>query len=117
MEVLSIEYLCDGTGAHHWFMGVSTSQPPAGVRPNPSQGTVFHMQQRYGDGAQNLEPFITYDLTDGAGHGRLIASDKIYAWIQSGASAAHTVFIRLVYRWKNVSLTEYIGIVQASQTG
>lgn len=60
------------------------------------------------------------DLTDGAGHGLLVATDQIY--IGGINSAANTPFItsstwacRLLYRWKNVSLQEYIGIVQ-SQT-
>lgn len=116
MEVLAIEYLCDGEGEHHWYMGISTSQPAANPTniPNPTQGPVFHMQCVYGT-EQKALPFRVYDLTDGAGHGRLIAADKIYAWVHTSAEAVHTVYCRLVYRWKNVSVTEYIGIVQSSQ--
>jgi len=56
------------------------------------------------------------DLTDGDGHGILIATDNIFAQVTSTATGnANAVNIKLLYRWKNVSLSEYIGIVQ-SQT-
>lgn len=59
---------------------------------------------------------VLYDLTDGAGHGVLIATDNIFAQVvTSGTSAANTYGIKLLYRWKNVSLQEYIGIVQSQQ--
>lgn len=54
------------------------------------------------------------DLTDGAGHGYLIATDSIYAQLSStGTSAANNVRIKILYRWKNVGLSEYIGVVQS----
>ena len=61
------------------------------------------------------EPFII-DLSDGAGHGFLIATDNLFAQVQSnGTSSANSVDIKLLYRMKNVSLAEYIGIVQSQQ--
>lgn len=63
------------------------------------------------------EPLVV-DLTDGAGHGVLIATDTIYLTGQtsngSTAIALHSS-AKLLYRFKEVGLTEYIGIVQ-SQT-
>jgi len=118
MEVLKIEYYCKGTGetTHHWIMGIATTKLPGSGAPAPSllNGAIFHMTVRK-QAAMDDEPFVVYDLTDGAGHGRLIAADKIYPFAQSSESDAATVEIRLIYRWKNVSLTEYIGLVQASQ--
>lgn len=56
------------------------------------------------------------DLTDGAGHGVLIATDNIYAQVVSAStSLTNTVRLKLLYRWKNVPLPEYIGIVQSQQ--
>ena len=59
------------------------------------------------------------DLTDGAGHGILVATDSIFLtgyvpsnWYTNGTN---TVFVKLLYRWKDVSLAEYIGIVQSQQ--
>lgn len=57
-----------------------------------------------------------YDVTDGAGHGVLIATDNIYAQtVSAGTGSANVWRIKLLYRWKNVSLQEYIGIVQSQQ--
>lgn len=58
------------------------------------------------------------DLTDGAGHGVLVATDTV----SHGQNAVNLTFggtnkllCRVLYRWKNVSLAEYIGIVQSQQ--
>ncbi len=59
---------------------------------------------------------LVVDLTDDTGHGVLVATDNIF--IQCFSSSALnpiTASARLFYRWKNVSLAEYIGIVQSQQ--
>jgi len=63
----------------------------------------------------NEEPY-EFDLTDKAGHGMLVATDSIFIQLVS-TTTSQTVdaVIRLLYRWKNVGLAEYVGIVQ-SQT-
>lgn len=59
---------------------------------------------------------ITVDLTDGAGHGVLIGTDSIFVQVTSGGTGnANTVRYKLLYRWKRVTLAEYIGIVQSQQ--
>lgn len=63
-----------------------------------------------------LEDII--DLTDGAGNGILVATDSIFLGaIEVGVTLGtdNTLGCRLLYRWKNVGLTEYIGIVQSQQ--
>jgi len=56
------------------------------------------------------------DLTDGAGHGILVATDNMFAQCTSSSTgAANTVSFKLLYRFKRVSLVEYIGIVQSQQ--
>jgi len=56
------------------------------------------------------------DLTDRAGHGVLIATDQLYFQVASTNTAQpNTVVFRLLYRMKEVSLVEYIGIVQSQQ--
>lgn len=63
----------------------------------------------------NVEPF-TDDLNDGAGHGILIATDKIFAYITSGSTGiANQVDVKITYRFKRVSVLEYVGIVQSQQ--
>jgi hypothetical protein len=61
------------------------------------------------------EPFVD-DLTDGAGHGFLVATDNIFIQIASQATNAPQACAgKIYYRWKNVGLQEYIGIVQSQQ--
>jgi hypothetical protein len=56
------------------------------------------------------------DVTDGAGHGILIATDNIFAQLaSSGTSATNTMEVKILYRFKQVGLQEYIGIVQSQQ--
>lgn len=56
------------------------------------------------------------DMTDRAGHGYLLATDNVYVHLQStGTTVANQMVVRFSYRWKDVSLTEYIGIVQSQQ--
>jgi hypothetical protein len=55
-----------------------------------------------------------YDFTDMAGHGPLVATDNMYAIASSaGMTAATKISWRWYYRMKEVSLVEYIGIVQS----
>lgn len=56
----------------------------------------------------------TIDLTDGAGHGFLVATDAIYLQGNTTAFAGPgTWHVKILYRFKEVKLEEYIGIVQS----
>ncbi len=64
------------------------------------------------------------DLTDKAGHGYLIATDNIYLYAYTyqlniaGVASfglGPEIVARLAYRMKEVSLAEYVGIVQSQQ--
>lgn len=64
---------------------------------------------------QTTQP-VMLDVTDGAGHGLLIATDNIYAQVSSsGTGSAISFGIKILYRWKNIGLQEYIGIVSSQQ--
>ena len=57
-----------------------------------------------------------WDLTDGDGHGVLVASDSIWvAGVTTNQLAASTFRAKILYRFKEVSLVEYIGLVQSQQ--
>lgn len=64
------------------------------------------------------------DFTDGAGHGILIATDNIFLTIVAqGASIDGVSYnfagqgrVDLLYRFKEITLQEYIGIVQSQQS-
>ena len=56
------------------------------------------------------------DLEDSAGHGFLVATDQIFIQCATtSTSATNIVDVKFYYRWKNVTLAEYIGIVQGQQ--
>lgn len=110
MEVLKIKYIPRhiNSAADAWA-GIATSRPPSG-KPAPSQGYWVDVVKLQTD------QIVEVDVTDGAGHGMLLAADKVFTFLYeaTGKSGAG-VDVWISYRWKNVSLTEYIGIVQASQ--
>ena len=59
---------------------------------------------------------LCFDCTDGAGHGILIATDNVFITVlTSGQTAAEAFPFKILYRFKKVSLIEYIGIVQSQQ--
>lgn len=75
-------------------------------------------------GPEPVNP-VYHDLTDNAGHGVLIATDNVWVTVQVavqdfGSSPPATISsfsaeCDLLYRFKEVTLQEYIGIVQSQQ--
>lgn len=64
---------------------------------------------------------VMVDCTDGAGHGILVATDNLYVqdWCNVAATQGSATIgpltsgVKILYRYKNVSVQEYIGIVQS----
>lgn len=57
---------------------------------------------------------MVIDVTDGAGHGMVVASDNLYLSVSSTTTGiANTFAAYILYRWKNVGLEEYIGVAQS----
>lgn len=56
------------------------------------------------------------DMTDGAGHGFLVATDRIWltgqTYNQNNNAVSWHATVKILYRFKEVGLEEYIGIVQ-----
>lgn len=72
---------------------------------------AFTAAGSYGTAYQ--EPF-EFDLTDGNGHGYLVATDQMFlSMSSSGYTAAASCAIKILYRFKEVGLAEYVGIVQS----
>lgn len=56
------------------------------------------------------------DLTDGNGHGILVATDSLFISADTAGFTAVGAFnIKILYRFKDVGIQEYIGIVQSQQ--
>lgn len=65
--------------------------------------------------AWQVDPLV-WDLTDGAGHGVLVATDNIFIQASTTGFTGAVVFrYKILYRFKKVKLVEYIGIVQSQQ--
>ena len=61
-----------------------------------------------------IQPMI-YDFTDGAGHGVLVGTDKLnVALVTFFFNTYADVDWKLLFRFKNVGLEEYLGMVQSS---
>lgn len=57
-----------------------------------------------------------FDMTDEAGHGILVATDNLFLAISSsGTASTGNGAAKITYRFKDVALEEYIGIVQSQQ--
>lgn len=132
LEVLKVEWgmgaqtntLVSGAASGFFSAYLTTRSftgEPTGAQSN---GQVISKWQLYTNVATaasaSFSPHLPYveDVTDGAGHGLLVATDNIFlGFIQSEASVpiAGTFTCRILYRWKNVRLAEYIGIVQSQQ--
>lgn len=95
-----------------------TTTEGAQVRPNSS--AVIAAWQ-----INNLTPEKqSTDLTDSAGHGFIFPGQKLYlnigvagagnvppAGLTAAVQACERFTVRILYRWKNISITEYVGVV------
>ncbi len=59
---------------------------------------------------------VWFNLTDSAGHGILVATDSIFFQVSSTTTGlTNVVDAKIEYRYKNVALQEYVGLVVAAQ--
>lgn len=125
MEVLSVDWFIPPStaGATNFIAASLTTNPNA--LATPALGFIdpraIDFQERYifhqSAVGEYVQP-VTFkeDLTDQAGHGVLLATDNVYVCVWStGTGAANSVAARLEYRFKEVTLAEYVGIVQSQQ--
>lgn len=90
---------------------VSVVEPSALLYCNFKNTGAFTAGGTYSD---SLADPLVVDMTDGAGHGILVATDSLFMQVSSvNQDAAQTSTVWILYRWKNVGLAEYIGIVQS----
>jgi hypothetical protein len=78
---------------------------------------LYHFT-RVGDGASGTLASWPkrYDFQSKTGYGFLVASDNLWVIVSSvGMAGALTVQARLFYRFVDVDVKEYVGIVQSSQ--
>lgn len=121
MEILQVKWILDDLVTPGGAVNVSGFLSTRSGTPNLTTSTVFSQVRVDGIFATavgiSYVPLIYNDvLHDGAGHGFLVATDNIYLTVRStNTSAANLVTAKIFYRFKEVSLEEYLGIV-ASQS-
>lgn len=94
-----------------WEMIVS---PTTGVASQ--SGRILNEAVVSNAAASTINRVYRKDFSDGAGHGYLVAVDSLFVTLASALTGlTNTADLRLLYRFKEVPLAEYIGIVQ-SQT-
>lgn len=130
IELLGAEFFIPGAGlqaGNNAFYTNVTTNP--NVPPNSTAGYLQAIQdpRTLADsfkfvflftnvGMTEFPAETQVDLTDAAGHGVLVATDNLYFnLITQNTGSLNQAVVRLEYRWKEVSLVEYIGIVQSQQ--
>ena len=95
---------------------VSTSLQNAVAQPRTFYIDSIENHQQSAVGFQLQKTTHIVDFTDGAGHGLLIATDTLFCELESTiTSTTNSYTWRFLYRFKEVDLVEYIGIVQSQQ--
>lgn len=121
MEVLKVFYMVSTLAEVDSFVLCSLTTKNQGTTTVAfSDPTVFSAYQHENKLTTSGTFFevtpIVFDLTDGAGHGVIIATDNIFAQVASTTtSLVNTFRVKILYRFKNVSIQEYVGIVQGQQ--
>lgn len=100
-----------------------------GTTANNATGepTVFdahriHFQNAFtaaGTGFTTWDAISIHNMEDGGGHGILVANDTLYVQYNTTGgtitSSAGKIYGKILYRFKAVSIEEYVGIVQSQQ--
>lgn len=132
MEFLSVDFLWTGTAptsAYELYLAITTNptqqtslqtlfQDPRVIAIRGISGQILTSTSAPSDYlvAFNFDRILHQDLTDEAGHGILVATDNIYFTIlTTNMTAPIYADARITYRFKEVGLAEYVGIVQSQQ--
>lgn len=95
--------------------GAITTADPRTVYSHAAQFNLSGIGGGPQDGPMHALTFRS-DFTDGAGHGVLIATDAVFFTVATTLSGAvNAANVKVAYRFKEVSLEEYIGIVASQQ--
>ena len=93
--------------------GVSWSEPRVFAGWRVARLGAFTAAGSYGYAEPRM---VVVDTSDGAGHGILIATDNIFSQVVSaGTGQANNVSTKIMYRWKNIPIEEFVGLVQSQQ--
>lgn len=120
-EVLWVQYFFDEITSPGAAANLRATLSTTGAAVDPSDPEVFSLVDldylfATAVGFAYLPRGVKDVLHDGAGHGFLVGTDNIFLTCGSNnTSRVNTVTAKVAYRFKEVSLEEYIGIVQGQQ--
>lgn len=108
---------------YNWALSTSSSVFDSGgtgigFAVDPKVFAQYSIQAQEGSAATTgfFKPLKWIDLTDGAGHGVLVATDSMFFAISSANTGLKmNAACKILYRFKEVPLEAYIGIVQSQQ--
>lgn len=116
IEVLKINIIPGaGTGADGDIVDIQITYATAAAMLAMSNADVlfrFRHQTEFttSGSSHTIWPFMQ-DLTDGAGHGRIVATQDLFVGIVgTSQGAAVRVDGEIIYRFKNVGVDEFIGL-------
>lgn len=127
IELLKVQFIwaLDATQApalpQQWLAILTTADVPSGVPESTlltsTQTVVCHKTAAFQFGAGATIAVIdrapVIDVTDGAGHGLVIAARNIFLTVlTTGTAISNRVTARMLYRYKEVRLTEYLTLAQ-----
>jgi len=107
VATLSTAALADGSGSTIRFVS------------DPRTFAFYSLDGIFGDatGFNYASRIVNQDLSDGSGRGVLVATDSFFLnyLLQGPAGTTAKVAAKIYYRLKNITLQEYVGIVQSQQ--
>ena len=131
MEITDVEFSAAAIAANlgttqTYHFALTTDPSPTGVlsitnvMQNPRTVAQWLFQTTVAAAPTSFETIPLsqkIDMTDAAGHGILIATDNLFFNVGTNNAVASIISpsCRISYRFKQVSLREYIGIVQSQQ--
>lgn len=123
VEVLGVRAMIkadtDLTVAANWQVSFAFATSSVGTTPvyldSPAVFAYMRFLGNSDAGASPTHGVHEQDLTDKAGHGVLVASDKLYVQYDGTNAAGTSVAFELLYRFKTVGMREYVGIVSSQQ--
>jgi len=129
MEILRVEFQLSGAmGSQNTSLQAAICSRAPGAAPDITLGKPhvlasiafdpWDISGGSGGAAYQIIGLKSVDVTDDTGHGIIFAGQTIFLALENpavaganGTPATHALTGRILFRWKNVSLQEYIGVV------
>lgn len=127
LEVTKVHFFMTGneTGGGHSNVTLATNQPPTlQSLLDPSVIVAWRVRNGVDGGATGANTVYfngkdsgMIDMTDGSGRGLLVGTDNMYLCHTTNTNGGpSSVQVHLYYRFKNVGVKEYVGMLQSQLT-